>query len=232
MDREIPIIHQEKLEKDLRKEEVETIENLSISIFEKMDLLLTKIGYKKICDVKIVTEVWYEGEVEKSLDYDKVEEIKNKIKELGMEIDISEEKEEITTEYEDDDVNEDNAHLKTGINKTNKYLDISIAKNKTARDEYVEALRSQDHFKMGESFGFPKTAISAFLDESKAIRRENLPEQIKNDDVYYFITFRVLSKDHWQDEVNLVRKWQKAVKKNSPKIYEEYLKEAKEVVDF
>jgi lysine 2,3-aminomutase len=46
------------------------------------------------------------------------------------------------------------------------------------------------------------------------------------------MTFGILSKDHWEDEINLVKKWQKSIKENSPKIYEEYIKTVKEWIGY
>ena len=78
---------------------------------------------------------------------------------------------------------------------------------------------------LGTLFGFPPTAIEAYAssgeDKSKAeslMYFFDLPLDVQKEDAVAFIWFR-LSKEHWQEEMETVRRWAEAVKRRAPALY-------------
>lgn len=99
-----------------------------------------------------------------------------------------------------------------------------------------KALESGCDEEIGLALGYPETAVRDFdnnfekqnlLDYDEL--RKSLPkEELKNlqrEGVLKFLNFR-LSKDHWRDELEIVRKYQRLIKEKSSKIYNKIVKEA------
>lgn len=80
---------------------------------------------------------------------------------------------------------------------------------------------------LGILFGYPATAAEAYAyDRSQGIERGDprshlLPqEKHPKEDFMAFLSFG-LSKDHWQEEIEVVKKWAAATKKLNPGLYQE-----------
>lgn len=110
---------------------------------------------------------------------------------------------------------------------------IVVGRGRDSVEKYAQAVQDENDEEMGESFGYPKTAIEAYLSKIESIRRQDLPPEIKEKDFYPFIQFGVLSKENWEKEIETAKLWANAVKRNSPKLFEEYTQYIrKEVSDF
>lgn len=78
----------------------------------------------------------------------------------------------------------------------------------------------------GRVLGIPDTAISGFIDE-RVIENDSLPDSVKGSDYFHFIDFR-LSEDHWQEELEFVKRRAEQVKQLAPELYSQIVSEGKE----
>ena len=101
---------------------------------------------------------------------------------------------------------------------------IFVGKDKKSLDELKKAINSGKDKALGQAYGFPKSAIAAYIGTKEKISVEDLPKDIKNKEWFPFVRFAVLSKDNWKQELKTPKLWAKIVKKHSPKLYEEFIK--------
>jgi len=76
----------------------------------------------------------------------------------------------------------------------------------------------------GTLLGYPASAVKAYVEgEEKLLpveaEKTTIPEQIINSGYMVFLQFR-LSKEHWEDELETVKKWSDEVKRFDPALYE------------
>ncbi|PJE77199.1 hypothetical protein COV05_00475 [Candidatus Uhrbacteria bacterium CG10_big_fil_rev_8_21_14_0_10_48_16] len=85
-------------------------------------------------------------------------------------------------------------------------------------------LDSRDTEEEGRAFGIPDTAISQLADKNKS--REILPAEVLSSDYIHFLDF-ILSKDHWQEELEFVKRRAEEVKRLAPDLYAKIILEGK-----
>ncbi len=97
-----------------------------------------------------------------------------------------------------------------------------------------EALKTGSSKKIGLALGYPETAVNAFvegeiLDKYDDLRflPQNEKDALKEEGVFKFVSFG-LSKNNWREELELVRKYQEAIKKNAPNLYKEIIAKRKD----
>jgi hypothetical protein len=74
--------------------------------------------------------------------------------------------------------------------------------------------------RIGLMYGFPQTAAHAYAQGPHfLIRDEDIPAKIKSQDYMAFSKFW-FSKDHWQEELETVKKWAEQIRHTDPKLYE------------
>jgi hypothetical protein len=118
------------------------------------------------------------------------------------------------------------AGLKVAIEtKEEKYHSLIIARDQSSIDK-IQALhqiqRKKDEVyqeQYGELVGYPKTATAAFAGKIPSMGEK---ESWKLDPTLIYSI--IYSKDHWQEEIKLMRKWTETIKKYAPDLYEEALK--------
>jgi len=105
--------------------------------------------------------------------------------------------------------------------------DIEHTKNKKLKARYAVAKEpgvatqlanidsARDHETYGRLMGFPETAIHAFQNAEELLKPENYPED--EDIIFRF----KLSKDHWPDEVQVMKQWSEAIKRHAPDLFEQ-----------
>ncbi|MEI8174558.1 MAG: hypothetical protein WCG28_01255 [bacterium] len=102
---------------------------------------------------------------------------------------------------------------------------VLIAKSVEILNEFREAEKKSDNFKIGKLYGYPETAITWFNNKSKQELME-LPKIIEaervldKEDLRGFLEFR-LSPNHWKEELEFVRGNKELVKIYSPNLYAE-----------
>ncbi len=94
---------------------------------------------------------------------------------------------------------------------------------------------------LGILFGFPHSAVEAFKTEVESesregprtetvLKREDLPEEILNEEIAAFLSF-ILSKEHWREEMETVRRWAEVVKQRAPQLYARLVKEYRDQLE-
>lgn len=109
------------------------------------------------------------------------------------------------------------------------YTDINIARDEEALQALMaaHALHGKDRVAwdqaMGSALGYPATSIQAYAQKTFLLPDE-VPAEIRERPLMKFKPFS-LSRDHWQEELEVVRSWAEAVKTLSPRIYAEVIHE-------
>lgn len=119
----------------------------------------------------------------------------------------------------------DNAKLKlTPLQREFRNINIvalyGVARDQATAEQLARLDSAKDHEEFGKIMSFPQTAIEAFGKKENLLKQEDYPD---TSDI--IVSFK-LSKDHWQEEIELLKYWSELVKKYAPDLYVK-LKEAK-----
>lgn len=99
-------------------------------------------------------------------------------------------------------------------------VSLEIASNDEILKDLSAAVRHENHRRIGILLGFPKTAVDFFVDvpaqERIKISQPAEFELSPAKDLFQFVP----SPQHWRDELKVLERWEKIVKKFCPKIYE------------
>jgi len=209
----------EEIEKLREKENIERLERLPLIPPHKMELILTYLGEMPVSSIGFVFENKdvYKKEIKNKIS--EISVLKKILPRIGLKFKIS--------EY---------------VNQTYPQVELSFGKNEKDLKRLEKATQGQNHKKMGRLFGFPESAIQAYVREKQQHKKEGeltlnaeellkgLPEEEKGDllkeGVLNFLNFRV-SKDNWKKELETVRRWQKTIKEKAPKSYQEIISTGK-----
>jgi hypothetical protein len=86
------------------------------------------------------------------------------------------------------------------------------------------ATETKDRHKMGEIYGFPKTAITAYCEcenpPTDMLEIRDLPPEISQSSYAPFCQF-ALSPLNWREEIKTAQKWRDTIHTYSPTLYEE-----------
>jgi hypothetical protein len=203
-------------QEELPRETIGAIESAPLDPVEKMELILVKTNRKPVTDIEFVGPVWREEEEAIPFDMDQVKKVEESLRAMGF---IT----EIRTPYKDEGYAVREYEGAPEIPMNRERAGIYIGNSKEALENFHQAVMSIDDRALGRFFGIPETAIDAFVgDENERLYRQDLPDEIKQSDIYPFIHF-VLSKDHWQEELEVIKGDAESVRRNSPKIFTEYV---------
>lgn len=214
--------------KEIPNEIMELIENSSLNPDEKIELVLIKAGFKPVTDITLYSESWVKESEEnrKTVDSDKVRQFENLLENLGLVIKVNESEIDEFSRIEDEQPERE-------IVMQREKITITVGRDQATIEKFMQAVQHGNDEEMGELFEYPKTAIEAYLGKRESIKRQDLPAEIKEKDFYPFIQFGVLSKENWEKEIETAKLWASVVKRNSPKLFEEYTRYIRrEVSDF
>lgn len=200
-------------ETEISPEFLKKIEKSKLVIDDKVNLLLTKAGLKPASEIKLIIKSWYEGEFTEHMNEEETKEALEIIEKSGLPYQIEERKiieEKYWTKKEPE------------IEKPYKreQMNILVSRSKKELDFLIGALKSKNGELLGKAFGFPETAIEAFMGKREKLDVATLPKEIRESDVMLF-SLPTLSKDNWQEEVKQGQLYADFIKKTSPVIYEE-----------
>ncbi len=202
-------------QEELPREIIETIENAPFNPFTKMEVMLIVLGRKPMTDMELTSEGWEaDGGIEVAVDDEKVKNLEGFLQKTGLVVEWQEPviDEYATREYEG----------APEIAMKRQKREVLVAKDEVGLKGFRDAVASQDDTALGRFFGFPDSAIEAYNGQREGIVRQDLPEHIKDSEVYPFIQFGVLSKDNWWNEIKEAELNAAAIKKSSPKLFAEY----------
>lgn len=196
---------------DVKNEAIKNLENenLLISTESRVTMLLSAEGLKPVSLIHV-------GE-------QNVEELKNIAKNLGLIFSVSD---TITKTY----------NHKTG--KNYKSVALFLTKEKDLFDNYFKETKRQKvnsgeitdekqkqaiHNQAGNEYGYPKTAVDAFVNKEPRMELKDYPEEIRNSEIGKLLNrmqIFIKSKEHWQEELEVYSSWMNKIKELSPKIYQ------------
>ncbi|MBD3244778.1 MAG: methyltransferase domain-containing protein [Candidatus Moranbacteria bacterium] len=214
-------------EQKITPEQIKAIEDMPVEPWEKVELLLVKLGIKKATDFDLVSAGWSEslGEPKDEIDFNQLKMIEKSLDKLGLVYEIMPTKVENFKLYNTYKLAEDITE-EDGESYKWKKKQIRLAGDKENLLRLNKAINKGDDEALGELYAFPETAIEAYKKTEEGdnclLSFEELPEDVRNQEWINFLTFR-LSKDNWKNEIETVKKWARVVKEKSPKIYKEYL---------
>lgn len=115
------------------------------------------------------------------------------------------------------------AGLIVEIEKKGHYRSLIIARSPENINKIIElhaeqkrGLSEDYHQRYGRLVGYPQTAIDAFSGRIPALTEEE--SYHLDPDLIFSVVF---SKDHWKEELEVMRKWSQAIKQYAPHVYAE-----------
>lgn len=184
-------------------------ESLLIGTESRVSMLLSAEGLKPVSLVHV-------GEKN-------IEELKKIAKNLGLYFSVSD---EVSSSY----------NPQTG--KSYKSVAFYLAKEKALLDNYLkgpkrwkvnsgettdEGQKQAIHDQAGNEYGYPKTAVDAFVNKKPRMELKDYPEEIRNSELGSLLNrmqIFIKSKENWQKELEVYSSWMDKVKELSPKIYQ------------
>jgi hypothetical protein len=203
------------LENEISPDLVRALEEADFNIDDKVNLLLTKAGLKPASEISFFIKSYEGKEVTKHMTEGDVKRDLWLIKEFGL-----------VTKENDRKIVEEKYKTKDGEIKTYKRAEmhVLVAKNKEDLEFLINAIQSNDDELLGRAYGFPPTAIEAWVGKGKRkrLRVNDLPEAIQQSDAMLFSS-PILSADNWQEEIKYGKKCADYIRKLSPTIYRDML---------
>ncbi len=201
-------------ETEISPEFLKKVEKSKLVIDDKINFLLTKAGFKPASEIKLIIKSWYEGEFTEHMSEEEIKEALEIIEKSGLFYQI-EERKIIEKKYW--------TKKEPEIEKSYKreQMNILVSRSKKELDFLADALKSKDNELLGKAFGFPKTAIEAFIDKREKIDVAILPKKVRESDAMLFSSAPTLSKDNWREEIKQGQLYADFIKKTSPVIYKE-----------
>lgn len=197
------------------RELMERLEKIHLNIEIKIEFLLVWKGEKPATEISIATKSWKEGEPPKSLDSKQVEEMEKLIKDMKLFYNTAP-KQVVDGEYY--------YITKDGQEKLEKKEEtiFYLAKKKENLDLFIKALKGKDDKLFGQLYGYPESAIKAYIEKGEKMEISKLPSKIQRQPSVAFTRFK-LSKNHWQQELKTSQRWAEITEKTSLKLYEKFI---------
>lgn len=188
-------------------------------VVKKVELLLVMGGFKKATEIEFESKEWYDGKDAKKISSKTLEDFEDLLKNMGLEFEKKAEVAKSNVAHE-----EDNYEFVRNVERAIYY----VARDRKEIGRLIEATEKGDDRAMGEIYGFPGTCIDAYAKKGEFIKVSELPEEVRGMAETAFANFR-LSRDHWKDEMETLKKWSEYVRQMSPKIHTENVRTMQEV---
>lgn len=215
-EQEKPVPQQEqRVEEEINPEFVKEVEGSVFSLEDKINILLVRAGLKPASFISIDVKVWNNDKVERSVPKESAEESSQMIERSGMAF-IRYQKPEFTYEYEKPDG--------TLAPYNHEFVSFLIGKDEESVDSLARALNSGDDELKGKAYGFPQTAVDAWLGRRAELDRAQVAPEISESPAYLFTPGK-LSADNWQEEIKEGQRRADFIERVSPRLYKEFIGE-------
>ena len=218
------------------RERVREIERLPLLNEDKVNLLLVWRGLKPATNINYVFKEWAPGSPEPILSPKRkkirIEELLQLLGKIGLSA-VAEKEFRLEPEF----ITENGKQgVLNGMESQMIFVSPSLETSEELAKNLPEDRSRIEDKNLGQLFGFPQTAIEAYVKYAKSgfqdekgiiLDNNKLPEEIRNKDYVAFATFW-LSKEHWQEELETAKKWAAEIQKLSPTLYAEIVKNWKE----
>jgi hypothetical protein len=194
----------EKIERKLSKELIEKIENFPyFSDQDKAVFILTAEGIKPAGFVSLSQQAYSPESMQQA-----IQETETLVAEAGL----SHETKNLYTATQ----NGERKPLSTNVIFSS---DRNVLGELSKEFEQGD-VNKQNHKRVGELLGFPKTAVESFeKNETLASEELDLPPEVKYDEALDFAPF-TMSREHWQEEYPVIKQWAEHLKETSPEVYQ------------
>lgn len=180
---------------------VAQIEQLdSIPDIEKVHILLIANGKKPAGIVDLYFEPGHEEYSEEDYQHD-IQALRSILEELEM-----------------------TCHVETSTGELPHATTFTIAKDSEHLDSLEKARQLKDEegdIAVGRALGYPETAVQA-LAKGKAFVLTEIPESVSDNVAVKFLGFR-MSRDQWQEEIEVGRQRAQAIKEIAPSLYDKII---------
>lgn len=199
----------------MNNQEIELIEQAPLSLIERTELLLIYAKQKPATHIEIEASPKspYNPQTNTfKLTLQEINRIKELLQHINLPFKIGKSKKFIPYIH----INETNGDIKQPPFKE-KIL-FCIGKNENFRDKLFNAILNNDDEKQGHCYGFPETAIQAYLNRIERLDKEK--ESFNNQILGEFALF-IMSKVFFHQELETSQRWHDTVRKLSPNLYAE-----------
>lgn len=216
-------------EKELTRE----IEQLPLLDEDKVNLLLVWRGLKLATNINFIFKEWAPGSPEPVLSSKRkkirIEELLQLLGKIGLSA-VAEKEFRLEPEFI---VENNNRGILNGMESQMIFVSPSLETAEELAENWPKEEGDLEGKNLGRLFGFPQTAIEAYVKYAKdgfqdknefMMKRSEIPEEIRNKDYFAFVGFG-LSKEHWQEELETAKKWAAEIQKLSPTLYAEIVRE-------
>lgn len=93
-----------------------------------------------------------------------------------------------------------------------------------AEMDNLESKKKKEY--LGNTYGYPKTAVDAFVNGEEKMEIKDIPEETRNSEIGQFLQRLPLfrqSKAHWREELEIYTTWVNKIKEISPRLYKQIL---------
>lgn len=180
------------------------------------DVLLVWRGLKPATDVVIGRE-WEVGAAGQGLDADELYGAKAAMEQAGLAV----------VEGEDESGTMDDGEGRPRYAYAQRRC--FVAREPQIAERLKRAHDEGDERTFGELVGFPPTAVDAYVGSEqgrggKLLDPVDLPAVVRESESMAFAQYR-LSKEHWREEIGTARRWAEEVKRVSPHLYAEIVRD-------
>ncbi len=196
---------------------IKTVEHMDIMIAEKVDLVLLLLGEKYATEVVLDSDEYPDDSPAKRIDRNAVRIIGHQLDTLPLVYTIDNEQLIVTLarSYAPTE-----AHL---VDDGRTRITIHIAADQNRLEQLSRSVHDMDHATLGYLYGFPDTAVEAFVN-NRVGDDEQLPEETRKSVAYEFAQFR-FSRNNWRQELATGQRWADLLRQHSSFIYREFLLE-------
>lgn len=199
---DVPKVQEESPEKNRRDTLLIELKDFEIiTDQDRVFLLLVLEGLKSVCDIELVNpdHSTYENETDYQEWNREYQKAISKLEELLKRFHLP-----YTLEH----------YRKEGQYPYDGVL-FSVGKDEVSL-QALHNIRSEEEF--GHVFEIPDTAISGYVNGRSLNDLDTLPDSVKDSDYFHFLDFR-LSEDHWEEELEFVKRRAEQVKRLAPDLY-------------
>jgi len=212
------------------KEEIEMIAaNSSLSLQDKIELVLVYLREKPASWPGLEVRFYKTGsEKEKQKELEKLNQEGEEILKLLEILDLP--------HYTYKDKEEEEKTIRVGYH----FIIAQDLEKLNQLKKAIEGFKEGDLTKekdIGLALGYPESAVEGFIkketfdvfDKAEGLRRlpKEKREKLKKEGVFKFLTFTP-SEDSWEEELELVRRYQKIIQEKAPRMYDEVIKSTRD----
>lgn len=196
------------------QQHIETVERMEeVLITEKVHLMLLLLGEKRATEIDLYSDIFTDLGNAKTVDKEILQSVIDTLEMLPVAYRLEPAQTDTLVDR------------KTSSHSYRQVVTILIAGNGDDLERLSRANAEKDHRTLGYLYGFPETAISAFLSKD-TIDKQEIDELLRTPEGL-FAQF-ALSKTNYQQELETATRWANAIKSYSPKTYHEFVEELKD----